>query len=401
MSLAIWLGAMLTAYGAGEVPLDAAIVERSLVDMGNTARLQHAMAKARRGEPVVFGVIGGSITAGARASTPEKCWGALAADWWRVAFPSSTVTFVNAGIGATCSDLAAHRVQRDLLSKNPNVVVIEFAVNDMINALTEETMEGLIRQILNAPQRPAVALFFTMDHAGKNRQAEHSCVGRHYGLPMVSMKDALWPEVEAGRMAWTDFEADEVHPNDTGHRYGAQLLGALFERVKEGLPEDAALPSAQPVPAPLISDLFEHTRLLNATSLDPARNEGWVRNGEDTQFGSGWKTETPGSLLEFKVEGRAISVLFWRIKGPMGIADAWVDDRKPVSLDAWFSADWGGYTPFQLVARDLGPGSHTLHVRLRDDANPASTGHAFQLRAVMTAGVIPVEEKATPQPPKE
>ena len=26
---------------------------------------------------------------------------------------------------------------------------------------------------------------------------------------MVSMKDALWPEIQAGRIAWTDFEADD------------------------------------------------------------------------------------------------------------------------------------------------------------------------------------------------
>jgi hypothetical protein len=92
-------------------------------------------------------------------------------------------------------------------------------------------------------------------------------------------------------------------------------------------------------------------------------------------------------VLEFAVEGQAVSVLFWRIKGPMGRAEAWVDDRAPVMLEAWFDADWGGYTPFQLVARDLAPGKHTLHLRLLEEHSPGSQGNEFQLRAVMTAGL--------------
>jgi hypothetical protein len=51
---------------------DDAIIARSVVTAGDTSRLQHALAKGRRGEPVTVGVIGGSITAGARASTPEN-----------------------------------------------------------------------------------------------------------------------------------------------------------------------------------------------------------------------------------------------------------------------------------------------------------------------------------------
>lgn len=386
MGITTLVGIVLFACGAADVELPTPVVERSLVSLGDTARFQHAMSKARRGEPVTVGVIGGSITAGAAASTPEKCWGALTADWWRRSFPQSKVTFVNAGIGATCSDLGAHRVGRHLLDKKPEVVIVEYAVNDGINPLTEETLEGLLRQIMTSASQPAVALFFTLDKGGKNRQEEHGRVGRHYGLPMVSLRDALWPEVQEGRLAWTDFEADEVHPNDLGHSYSAQLLSALFERIKGDLPDDTKLSAIPPLPVPLVSDLFEHTVLCTADTLVPTHNEGWEKGPDDSLFGAGWKTDRPGSLLEFSVQGEAVSVLFWRIKGPMGRAEAWVDDLAPVLLEGWFSADWGGYTPFQLVARDLASGKHTLHVRLLDERSPESTGNEFQLRAVMTAG---------------
>lgn len=369
---------------SAELPED--IVSRALVEQGDVTRLQHVMAKARRGEAVTMGVIGGSITQGALASAPDKCWGALTAAWWQKAFPQSKITFVNAGIGATCSDLAAHRAKQHLLDKSPDVVIVEFAVNDSINPIEAETLEGLVRQILNAPQQPAVILFFTMDKAGNNKQVEHERIGRHYALPMISMKNALWPMIQAGEIAWTDFEADEVHPNDVGHGYCSQMLTEFMEKVLAVLPKEEELPVIPSVPQPLVSDLFEHTALYNNDTLQPSVNEGWDSGPKDAMFGTGWKTDAPGSVLAFEVAGEAVSVLFWKIKGPMGKAEAWVDDREPVVLDAWFNADWGGYTSFQLVDRGLIPGKHTLHVRLFEEADPESTGHEFQLRAVMTAG---------------
>ncbi len=383
-----WVGCLLAVCGAGKADLDADIVARSVVDMGNTARLQCVMAKARRGEPVTIGVIGGSITQGALASAPEKCWGALTADWWRAAFPKAQVTFVNAGIGATCSDLGAHRVGSHLLSKKPDVVVVEYAVNDAINPLAAETLEGLLRQILCTPNTPAVILFFTMGKDGNSRQEEHVRVGRHYGLPMASLKDALWPEVQSGRIPWTDFEADDVHPNDLGHHYSAQLIGGLLDRVKVALaPDDQSIATIPPIPAPLISDLFEHTQLYNAASITPSRNEGWEKTAEDPFFGAGWKAIQPGSVIEFEIEGKAVSLLTWRIKGPMGRAEAWVDNGQPIKLEGWFDATWGGFMPFQLMARDLNPGKHTLHVRLLEERDAQSTGNAFQIHAVMSAGL--------------
>lgn len=381
------ISVFIMVCGAVNAELAEDVIKQAIVEQGDLFRLQHAMAKAQRGEPITIGVIGGSITQGALASAQEKCWGALTAAWWQKTFQESKITFVNAGIGATCSDLATHRVKQHLLDKSPDVVIVEFAVNDSINPLEAETLEGLVRQILKAPQQPAVILFFTMDKAGNSKQKEHERIGRHYGLPMVSLRNGLWPLVQSGEIAWTDFEADEVHPNDLGHRYCSQMLTGFMDGVRKVLPKEPDLSAIPPVPQPLISDVFEHTALYNADTLKPVRNEGWVSGPEDAMFGTGWKTDTPGSVLEFALEGKAVSMLFWKIKGPMGNAEAWVDDREPVILDAWFNADWGGYTSFHLVDRDLPSGKHTLYIRLLEEANPDSTGHEFQLRAVMTAGL--------------
>ncbi|MBX7259941.1 MAG: SGNH/GDSL hydrolase family protein, partial [Candidatus Hydrogenedentes bacterium] len=189
---------------------DSAALSRSVVSMGNPARLQRAFAKARRGEKVTVGVLGGSITQGAMASKPENRYGDRIAQWWRDTFPQAQIEYVNAGIGATGSDIGAFRVGDHLLTKKPDFVVVEYAVNDLNAPAFAETLEGVVRQILESRNRPAVMLLFMMNNKGMNAQEQHAPIGAHYGLPMVSFRDALWPEIEAGTIAWSDVEADEV-----------------------------------------------------------------------------------------------------------------------------------------------------------------------------------------------
>ena len=377
------------------------VVGRSVVSLGDTARLERALAKARRGEEVVVAVIGGSITGGAVATTVETRWGNRVAQWWRDTFPAAQIRLVNAGIGATGSDIGAHRAQAHLLDHRPDFVVIEYAVNDSIIPHPGETLEGLVRQVLKQPQQPAAMQLFTMNNQGQNVQAAHETVGRHYGLPMVSYRDALWPEIEAGRLAWDDVGGDEVHPNDRGHQYCADFVTAVLEGVLAALPPDADLRAVPPLPPPCISDVFEYATILNADSVTPTVNEGWTVDRDPafgSLFGPPWRADKAGSRLEFEIEGTALSVLFYRVKGPMGIAEMQVDDGPAVTADAWFNADWGGYTPCQLVARDLPRGRHTVRIRILERKNEGSDGHEFRVHALLCAGRDGGEGKASPAP---
>lgn len=382
MHIAGYTCVLLAALGG----LSDEIKERGVVDLGNTARLEHVLAKARRGERVVVGVIGGSITAGAVTSSEDRRWANGVAQWWRDRFPDADVELVNAGIGATGSDLGAHRVKKHLLAHNPDFVVVEYAVNDSISPLAAETFEGVVRQLLRHPCQPAVMTVFMMNHKGQNVQDAHLPVARHYGLPAVSYRDTLWPEIEAGRMQWDAISADFVHPNDRGHAYCAELIAEPLERVLEDLPADGDLPELPDVPAPLIGDIFERAAYLSADDVSRVKNHGWEprRSGS---YGQGWVAYKPGSVLQCEVEGTAIAIAYHKIKADVGIVEASIDDGPPVRIDAYFKNDWGGgYTPYQLLARNLKPGTHTVRVKLLEERNAESRGHEFPLFTILAAG---------------
>ena len=68
----------------------------------------------------------------------RPCWPGGARD-----FPHSETRLVNAGLGGTGSLSGAFRVQRDLLQAEPDVVIVEFAVNDAW--VDGAAYEGLLR----------------------------------------------------------------------------------------------------------------------------------------------------------------------------------------------------------------------------------------------------------------
>jgi lysophospholipase L1-like esterase len=358
------------------------ILGHSLVSSGDASRLQQIMAKARDGGRVTVAVIGGSITAGAKASAPDKRYGNLIADWWRRRFPQAKVQFINAGIGATGSNFGALRAQRDLLSRDPDFVVVEYAVNDPNTQAAAETLEGLLRQILARPNRAAVMLLFTMDKGGHNAQEWHSRVGLHYSLPMVSFRDALWPQIQAGTMKWEDVEADMVHPNDRGHAYCAAFVCAVLEKVRLELPPDGKPAEIKPFPRPLLSDLFEHTALFEAEALKPVVNEGWIYDAKL----KAWKSEKPGSVIEFDLAGRVIVTMHHVVKGPMGKARVSVDGEVAKELNGWFDQTWGGYSQSNEIARLEKPGTHRVRFELLDAKSAGSTGNEFRILGLGVAG---------------
>ncbi len=384
MRATAWAAVLAAAAGLAWAadPQEAAMAERSLVSAGDSARLWRAMDRARRGQPVTVAVIGGSITQGAKATRPELRYGDLVAAWWRRAFPGAAITFVNAGIGATGSNYGALRAERDLLSKNPDVVVVEYAVNDGGTAQAAETLEGLVRQILNRPNAPAVVLLFMVNQKGGSAQDWFVKVGGHYGLPMVSYRDAVWPEIQAGRLAWTDISPDEVHPNDRGHAWAADWVGRVLQAALDRLPAAGALPEPPAVPAPKFSALFEKTVLFEAETMKPAANEGWAYDVKK----KGWVSTTPGAAIEFEIEGRVVFSIHHVVRAAMGRARVTVDGAAARTLEGWFDQTWGGYRQTNELVRDLAPGRHRVRFELLPEKSAGSDGHEFRILGLGAAG---------------
>lgn len=359
-------------------------------------RMQQVMDRARRGEKIVIGGIGGSITEGYNASIASKCYLSQVFDWWESHFPGQ-VKLINAGIGATGSGFGVQRVEDDLLSKNPDFVIVEFAVNDLGAPQHQETLEGLIRKTLNQPNQPAVLLLYFMMKDGTSTQADFAPLAEHYRLPQISYGDRIQQLVAEDRITLEDIFADDVHPNDMGHTYAANFVTEYLDTVYDNLPpNDSGIPTPAALPAPLYSAVFEHTHCLSHENFQPTMQGNWKRGHFDKACGDGWVGYDAGSELIFPdLEGTTfgIGVRVQRNRN-FGIAEAWVDDGAHLKIDSYLPSSagaWGGPAPtFYLIAENLPAGIHTLHIRILEEKNPEVTStpkHTFELMNVFVNGV--------------
>lgn len=353
---------------------------RGIVSAGNNFRLCRFIDKLRRAENITYGAIGGSITEGACASTPERRYVNAFSAWMTEHFPGSHVKILNTGIGASNSLFGTFRADKDLLAYKPDLVTIEYAVNDNTNPDTTNAYESLVRKCLTQSEDMAVILLFTMNYKGENVQRLHVPIGHHYRLPMLSYRDAIYPDVANGSIAWSDIAPDIVHPNDLGHSLIKDMLARLISDTERSQPSPA-------VPLPDYLDLsaqkYGHTRIVDANDMEVVSNRGW-HTGPHKGGYTGWHTNRSDASLEVGFTGQYVAVGFKQFCGDFGRAAVSLDGEPPVICDGYFQKfpdiDWaGGHTVIEIINDKLVPGPHKLKISMCKDRHRDSSGHNFDI----------------------
>lgn len=274
--------------------------------------------KVRQHQPVTISFIGGSITVGSGASQYGnnyywKTRGALMAEIAKRG--GGKVTTTNAGVGGTGSSFGAYRVGAQVLDQNPDLLVVEFAVNDASTKPADivDGMEGIVRQALRRNPKLGIVFLYTSTAAAQREfyakgvvtpsvEADHR-VAQHYGIAEAITGPLIAAGLQAGTYTEKDFFPDSVHPSDVGHALYAK---ALTEAILPGLDQPApAAPKALP---PLLgSGRLEYARL---DPIAPAGiPDGWVQKGNWNGVPI-WTTATPGKPLSFPAKGKEIQLIF-------------------------------------------------------------------------------------------
>lgn len=323
-------------------------------------RLKNLMKRAAKGESLVIGFLGGSITQGSLSSTPKTCYAYLVYEWWKKSFPNAAFSFVNGGIGGTTSHYGGARAWKDVLCYRPDIVTVDFSVNDDANEFFEETYEGTIRRLLAAPSAPAVVVLNNVFYdTGKNAQNYHNRIADHYGIPHVSIKDTVYPDVESGKIVRADITPDNLHPNDKGHRLVADEICKLLDSIKAEMEEETIAgeniegkntktEASVLLPAPLTENAYEHSRLIqiqdNEAILDGFLVDPIEKKGMLDIFKNGWTAAHTNDKISFEIECSCLAVQYRKsVQQPVPKAKAVIDgdEAHAVILDGNFTEDWG------------------------------------------------------------
>lgn len=337
---------------------------RAVFNEGDQTRLAAAMKKAKNGGEITVGVIGGSITQGSLASTSANCYASKFNDWWVNKFPEAKVNFVNAGIGGTNSYLGVHRVDEQLLSYDPDVVIVEFSVNDTDRVMNKYSYDSLVRKILSHGTNPAVMLLFTTMEDGASLQEVHSEIGSAYNLPMISYHDVVYPEVAAGTLNWKDISPDNIHPNDAGHDIINQLISRYLDGIYEKLDSFTDEPAAFTADA-YTNDYYKNAKTYSAADITAVESEGFEVVEKDfySQFPNNWKS-TEGGRLVFELECQNFGVFYMcTTDGKSGKYEIYADGVRKGTIDADFTGGWGNYGSTYQAVMGTESAAHTIEIK--------------------------------------
>ena len=288
-------------------------VGKTLYSTGNPARFAKAFAKAEAGEDLTVAYIGGSITEGAGA-TAGHCYARLTTNWLRLRYPNSDIRHVNAGIGGTPSSLGVIRAERDIMQYDPDIIFIEFSVNDSDNDLCQETYESLVRTALSGKNQPAVALIISW--LATDSKTEYACrVGDYYGLPVVDVDEGVDFALANDYFTTDDYTKDNCHPGYFGYVLMSSMINNMLSEVekdaKAASPEDLVVtdaPAETITPSRYVNMKIYDKGECEAVKIDSLgtwkiSTDGYDSNGGSTErqygpipFGPGWISGGDGAM---------------------------------------------------------------------------------------------------------
>ncbi len=334
----------------------SAYSQESLSD--SFSSLSAVMARLKSGNEISITALGGSITTGYAANPPlQKGWAAVVNEWWqkKAEETGGRVVYYNAGVSGTDSAFAAARLKDHILDRNPDLVFLEFAMNDqwLDRRVRERSYEGIIRSMLKNGSAVFSLFVNEKNPPYRSNQEEQQKICSHYGIPYISWKDCVSSENDG--TVWNTYfnGAETIHPNDAGHASIASYIIEQLEKVWASQGSNADIRIPYELPDPLTQADFENTSVLYSITAEPVLNTGWETGSPShddwKRIGNvkqGWNTAKADAVISFEVSGTSCGILYAE-SNTYRNGEAWIEwfdgtTGKKVSLNC-YNASRNGY----------------------------------------------------------
>ncbi len=336
---------------------------------------------------LTLGFLGGSIT----DARPKHNWPEPVIAWFVENFPNARISVENAGIGATGSEQAVFRAQRDIVGRDCDLVFVEYAVNDNDTPADKraQTREGLLRKLLAGKGRELVLTYTysqPMYEPMSRGEVPHSVadfekLGEHYGIGSVWMGLHAFEEVKRGRMRWEEWLPDALHPTSRGSLSYAQAVIQFLEKELLSSPNSNGIKTGNDLPTPLHPKNWERSIQLDFSEVKLSGPWTIRRYPHLVWIDQILYTAAVGAKLSFSYEGRGLSLGFdfgkdaaeFRYRFDGGGWKVMVRDR-PI----WCPPAEGWYRS-SFIGEELEYGKHTFELEVTHGNAEGCTGTNFRL----------------------
>ncbi len=329
-------------------------------------------------QEIKLAFIGGSITFSQGADMPDELrYPTHLTACLNRRYEDKHFTEINAGVGGTPSAFGMFRLKNEVLDHDPDMLFIEFAVNDSgwnryNNGRMHKYIENIIRNARKTkPDMPIMMLFA---HAAyEETLEEYKKLADYYSLPYCELYKDLQELIDI--YGDKKFFTDGVHPFNEGHaRYVDSLMRDLYRAdFTFELPSELRYGVEYNEPRMLLAETLEH-------------DSNWTLSSR-TLWHTPYKYlcgDKAGATLTVEFEGATCGV-YGRIEKDGGIMEAKVDGKVVNKVHQCNQASIGGYeyNAFELITEELEHGKHTLELTVLEEKNEGSEGHVCRIGAIL------------------
>ncbi len=353
--------------------------------------LERLKVKIKNQKRMSVAYLGGSITEGTGASLPAFRWSSLLHKWFQQTYPNIEWEEHNAGIGGTTSEFGTFRLDSDVLIHKPDVVFVEFAVND--NHTGEEkclnAMESIVRRIRKTLPDTEIIFIIT---AAMNMYEEdyskgtipdsvqiHQKIADWYQIPIIHVGQAMLKEMHDKNAETSVYLTDGTHPNDCGYSLYYQVIREYLERSLSVLDDHKEITG---MPELLGDGRYDNAKMIPAiTSADTTfRKEEISLIGRYQGYIS---SNVPGDKGWFEFEGTGIGI-YWAISCDSGNLRYQIDGGSIKEVSSWdkFALQFDRCNHVMLEF-GLERGKHRLDFWVSDNKAEKSKGKFIRIAAFL------------------
>lgn len=323
---------------------------------------------------------------------------ALVTEWFSKTFPDAEISGFNASIGGTGTGYGTFRCDRDLLSHDPDLVFMEYCVNDIGDSYDNvlPRAEAIIRKIRkNRPLVDVILVVSTdvdaaaMMESGRAFEARDAMltVAYRYGVPSADPGCALLFQVLRAGGDWSPFAPDGSHPSDLGHSIMANVITSVITELLEKS-ESVDKAEAHVLPEPLCSGVLDGGTMAECRNIKNLKMNGFrIVPSKMGRFDEIIESENVGDSLSFDFEGPVLGMI-WDDGCVNGDLTVSVDGGEPVTVRSWDHAHRSFHKmEAALFMKGLDPSvphhaEVTVSYLYTDEENP--TGYV-RIAAILTA----------------
>lgn len=201
------------------------LIRECILNEGNNSRLKAAIEK----DTIRIAFLGGSVTMGVQDSGMIKeAFPYLLGEGLKPVYRDKLIDVLNLGFPAVNSIYGLFQTERNLIDYSPDIVFVEYGVNDGASLEWINAFESLIRKLLQLPSKPVVGIILLMLQTLQTRRDYMLELGRFYWLPVIGIYEAFPEYMKRGELNWNDYSNDEAHANREGHEFICDCLYQLI-----------------------------------------------------------------------------------------------------------------------------------------------------------------------------